>query len=321
MVTYRQPANSNKGTPVQQGTDSIEKALSLKSITGSSDAPHDRLDPPAIAKTSNEKILDRIVHGGTSSPSIDLTRESRQVSTEKVILRIASGERPITSAQTTEQAVSERMLAKKQSESTTTSAGTPFANSDSIDLRTKSDPLRVANQKPEILESASSGNGFSDEPAGTGELAGDERHSRKARLAKERARSKKFAQQQRMRDLIILQLLSRKYTDALTDRLLKMLIEFGISETEYRQIIAQIGQQAALSLAEEVLHQPVAMTVDGERTIGGGESSAPAQLAEPAKIPEVKRTGRNRAELYRKLKDRDRNGTPSQRRKPEREML
>lgn len=125
----------------------------------------------------------------------------------------------------------------------------------------------------------------------------------KLRLAKKRQKEKKAVEQARMRDLIIRQLLSQQLPDAMKERLLRMLGELGVSETEYRQIEAQIGQQSARALVEEVAQQPMAMTVDGQKVPAGSE---PKETPAPEKpVEEIKRPNRTRADLYRKLKERD----------------
>lgn len=123
----------------------------------------------------------------------------------------------------------------------------------------------------------------------SGERSSDRRRSRK-RVQQQRI------ERERIRMLIIQQLLTQGLPAEMQDRLLKMLVELGISEVEYRNLVSQLGQQEAQAIVEEVLAEPIAMETSEARSVGNGEPVGPAPVKEKSTT--------TRAEIYKKLKKR-----------------
>jgi hypothetical protein len=131
------------------------------------------------------------------------------------------------------------------------------------------------------------------------EAAACQRKARQKR-AKERA---KAAQRGRLRAMIVQQLLTQELTAAMRRRLLDSLLELGISESEFRQLEAQIGAMEAQELVKQAMQQPLALEVEV------APQSQSAQ-AEPEQTSQPKRATRSRAEVYRKLKEHRSNRGP-----------
>jgi hypothetical protein len=108
----------------------------------------------------------------------------------------------------------------------------------------------------------------------------------------------------RMRNLLLQQLMDQHTTKARRERILKALIALGISEVEYRKLIAKLGEMDAAKLAEQTaartkVAEPIAMTVEAPAM----RESSPEISEKPEVAPTESRAQTTRAALYKRLKE------------------
>lgn len=121
--------------------------------------------------------------------------------------------------------------------------------------------------------------------------------------ARKRRKKTTDAQAARMRELIVQQLMSQHLTKVQREKMLRALIELGVSEQEYRALVAKLGEMEVSRLASQqserrkfaeplaVKHsQPNLSTGNGEAAPGGQSGPTPSQSTT------------NRADLYLRLK-------------------
>jgi hypothetical protein len=135
-------------------------------------------------------------------------------------------------------------------------------------------------------------NGESAPPDGGGAPA--PRRTSKARAAREDAR---------MRNLILQQLMAQHVTKAQREKLLKALLALGISEVEYRKLVAKLGEMDAMRLAQQQADrrkfaEPVAIAIEAPEIKEGVEplTSEGTKALQP-------KSQTTRAQLYQRLKD------------------
>jgi hypothetical protein len=142
-------------------------------------------------------------------------------------------------------------------------------------------------------------------------LDDEHRRARKAKALKAKAR---------LREILIHQLQSILFDQGRKERMLRLLIALGISESEYRALVAQIGEMEAQAEAqrEEGRKEARAATMRQEEpkptkealpisssTIAGKtplRMKEPESLPAPAKAPAVANRV-SRAELYARMKE------------------
>jgi hypothetical protein len=146
---------------------------------------------------------------------------------------------------------------------------------------------------------------------GDDSLDDEHRRARKAKALKAKAR---------LREILIHQLQSILFDQGRKERMLRLLIALGISESEYRALVAQIGEMEAQAEAqrEEGRKEARAATMRQEEpkptkealpisssTIAGKtplRMKEPESLPAPAKAPAVANRV-SRAELYARMKE------------------
>jgi hypothetical protein len=107
----------------------------------------------------------------------------------------------------------------------------------------------------------------------------------------------------RMRQVILQQLMSQHATKAQREKLLKALVALGISEVEYRKLVAKLGEMDAMRLAQQQADrrkfaEPVAIANEAPEL---KEDVAPLKEASaPTPAPKSQTT---RAQLYQRLKE------------------
>jgi hypothetical protein len=135
--------------------------------------------------------------------------------------------------------------------------------------------------------------------------------ARKAAAEKTRAKKKAdTAQRTRMRHILIWQLLNRDIAKAQREKFLKMLMELGISEAEYRLLVAKLNtmdeQKIAAAAKAEEPRQAIAIEEPSEennRRSDDTSENGPVAMRTPTEEPRLKKDApqRSRAEVYREL--------------------
>jgi hypothetical protein len=129
--------------------------------------------------------------------------------------------------------------------------------------------------------------------------------------AARKARKDKLRRDALLRQGIIQQLLTQDFDTSKREKLLAVLIKLGISEKEYRELVARVGEQEAHRMAERSEHeqrfkdaQKIAVTTSGELVAESlmAAHSAQEEKAEQQSVrEEPKQTALSRADLYRSL--------------------
>ena len=107
----------------------------------------------------------------------------------------------------------------------------------------------------------------------------------------------------RMRTLILQQLMSQHATKAQREKLLKALLALGISEVEYRKLVAKLGEMDTARLAQQQADrqkfaEPVAIANEVPEIKTAADTATKETVAQAA--PKAQST---RAELYKRLKE------------------
>lgn len=118
------------------------------------------------------------------------------------------------------------------------------------------------------------------------------------------ARKPHKADDARMRNLLLQQLMDQHTTKARREKILKALIALGISEVEYRKLLLKLGEMDAARLAEQVaartkMAEPIAMAVEAPAM----KDSSPEVSGKAENAPVESRPQTSRAALYKRLKE------------------
>ena len=113
-----------------------------------------------------------------------------------------------------------------------------------------------------------------------------------------------------MRALIMQQLMTQHINRAQREKLLKTLIELGISEQEYRSLVAKLGEMEVTRIAQQNADrkrftEPVAVAIETP-TIRDSVKSPPGVIATPAnEVKPHSNTSQQttRAEIYKRLRE------------------
>jgi hypothetical protein len=124
---------------------------------------------------------------------------------------------------------------------------------------------------------------------------------------KKKAKRVEGAQASRMREIIIQQLMAQHLAKAQREKLLRALINLGISEQEYRSLVAKLGEMEVSRLAEQqAARQKYAQAVPVAQEVPAMKEQAKSGVPKPANVdlplPPSKAT-KSRAELYKRLKE------------------
>lgn len=129
------------------------------------------------------------------------------------------------------------------------------------------------------------------------------RHRKGKRSAQEAA---KLADERR---IIIQQLMTSIFEKSKREKLLRLLIELGISEVEYRDLVAKLGEMEARHAAEQVkeesVKQAIEVPVEASRDTDTKPTEVPAMKVGAPKVNPttvVPVTSETRAEMYARLK-------------------
>jgi hypothetical protein len=168
------------------------------------------------------------------------------------------------------------------------------------DSSTNSHTPREEALPPEIREILRGGDG-----EGVAHEATTEGH-----VTPSRTRAKRNpAADARLRATILRQLMETHFTKSQREKLLKMLIALGISETEYRALVIKLGEMDVARKAEQQQARQEPLVVE---EVEEAEAIEPAKVAVPTIKSEGLRSGEKppsqdpsitRAELYRRLRD------------------
>lgn len=132
---------------------------------------------------------------------------------------------------------------------------------------------------------------------------------------KKRGHKADKAQAARKRELIMQQLMAQHLTKMQREKLLKALIELGISEHEYRSLVAKLGEMASTQLAQQQaarkkFAEPIAVAQEFPAlkespmtTERGSAQGAGTADGRPAKSPVTASTQTTRAKIYKRLKE------------------
>jgi hypothetical protein len=126
-----------------------------------------------------------------------------------------------------------------------------------------------------------------------------------------KARKDKLRRDAQLRQGIIQQLLTQDFDASKREKLLAVLIKLGISEKDYRELVARVGEQEAHKMAEQSEHEQrfkdaekIAVTTSGELVAESEMAvhSAREERVEQQPVQEQpKQTALSRADLYRSL--------------------
>lgn len=137
--------------------------------------------------------------------------------------------------------------------------------------------------------------------------AGEQEISRGAKKSKRSARE--LARAAEERQIIIQQLMAGILEKSKREKLLRLLIELGISEVEYRDLVAKLGEMEARHAAEqtkeEATEQALEIPFESPRSADTKPMEAPAMKVGSPKINPttvVPITAETRAEMYARLK-------------------
>ena len=128
---------------------------------------------------------------------------------------------------------------------------------------------------------------------------------------KKKAKKGEGAQASRMREIIIQQLMAQHLAKVQREKLLKALIDLGISEPEYRSLVAKLGEMEVARLAQQQeLRQRYAQAIPVAMEVPALKESVPGPVAQSAnsdrpvvKATPIKPSQTTRAEIYKRLKD------------------
>jgi hypothetical protein len=111
------------------------------------------------------------------------------------------------------------------------------------------------------------------------------------------------------RQIIIQQLMAGVLEKSKREKLLRLLIELGISEVEYRNLVAKLGEMEARHAAEQTKEEPteqaLEIPVEPPRNTDTKPTEVPAMKVGAPKINPttvVPVTAETRAEMYARLK-------------------
>jgi hypothetical protein len=129
-------------------------------------------------------------------------------------------------------------------------------------------------------------------------------------VPKKRAVKADKAQAARKRELIMQQLMAQHLNKMQREKLLKALIELGISEQEYRSLVAKLGEMEVSRLAQQraarqkfVEPAAVAQEVPAMRDPAKASQASEATETKETKVATTASPQTTRAEIYKRLKE------------------
>ncbi len=152
-------------------------------------------------------------------------------------------------------------------------------------------------------------------PQETNNIDVETSHDGSRAKAATKARKDKLRRDAQLRQGIIQQLLTQSFDVSKREKLLAVLIKLGISEKEYHELVARVGEQEAQRMAERSGHEQrfkdaekIAVTTSGELVAESQMAAHPAReerregRVEQQPVQELpQQTALSRADLYRSL--------------------
>lgn len=169
---------------------------------------------------------------------------------------------------------------------------------------TSSSPMRQPHTESDAVPVVTSSTGWNSSNSSSGSESGNDHEEVAGAAAPKGGRKARTPRDDaHMRNLILQQLMSQHATKAQREKLLKALLALGISEVEYRKLVAKLGEMDTARLAQQQADrqkfaEPVAIANELP------EVKTSADTATKDTIPQAASKAQStRAELYKRLKE------------------